>query len=233
VKKLLLVLLCAAVAQVWAQGALTVTVAPGSAYAHKVKLGLISLNFTPQTAIWIETADGRFVDTIFVTTRSAKATWYGGKSIRRPEALPLWSHARGVVAPDGLFMPDRAHPLPDAVSGATPGAAAAYSKTWKLPAGLPAGRYRVRVELNSSFDWNEAYPDKLPKTDPRWTEANGQPSIVWETEIQLGSAPSRSALAPVGTGSPRGDTGALTPGLAGITSARDLAKSIEAVYSPN
>jgi hypothetical protein len=230
VKRAALVLLCALLAQAWAQSSLAVAVEPGATYAHKARLGLISMTITPQMAIWIEGVDGAFVDTIFVTARAAKASWYGGKGIRRPEALPLWSHARGLATPDGLYMPDRAHPLPDAISGATP--TSAFSRTWTPPPGFKAGRYRIRVELNSSFDWNESYPDKLPKTDPRWTEANGQPSILWEAEIELGGAASKAALQPVGTGSLRGDSGALTPGLDGLTSARELAKSIEADFGP-
>ena len=229
-KKALLLVLCAALAQAWAQSALVVTVEPGPAYSHKAKFGLVSLTVTPQTAIWIEAADGSFVDTIFVTARAARSSWFGGAKVRRPEALPLWSHARGIAAADGLYMPDRSHPLSDGISGATP--KAAFAKTWRIPPSLPPGKYRVRVELNSSFDWNEAYPEKLPRSDPRWSEFNGQPSILWEALIEVGAAASKAALAPIGTGSLRGESGALTLGLAGITSARELAASISAEFRP-
>jgi hypothetical protein len=213
-----------------AEASIAVSVSPGAAFSHKVKFGLFSITTTPQMAIWIETADGRFVDTIYVTQKSATGKWSAAGGARRPEALPLWSHARGIAASDGSYMPDKTHPLPDAVSGPTP--KAAFRVTWKVPAGTAPGSYRVRAELNSSFDWNEAYPDKLPKTDPRYSEVNGQPSIVWECSLDLGGAAARAALQPVGTGSLRGEDGAMAAGFAGITSARDLAASIEAEYRP-
>jgi hypothetical protein len=213
-----------------AEGSLSVAVTPGAAYSHKVKFGAFSMNMVPQMAIWIETAGGRFVDTIYVTKKAASADWSAAKGARRQESLPVWSHARGIAAPDGLYMPDKAHRLPDAQSGATP--KSTFTKTWKLPSSLAPGSYRIKAELNSSFDWNEAYPDKLPKSDPRWSEVNGQPSIVWECALELGGAAASAALEPVGSGSLRGEDGAVTPGLAGITSARDLAASIRAAYRP-
>ena len=45
-------------------------------------------------------------------------------------------------------------------------------------------------------------------------------------------AESTADLAPEGTGALRGDSGAMTPGLAGVTSAKDLAASIKAAYRP-
>jgi len=213
-----------------AEATVAVSVAPGPAYSHKVKFGLFSMNLVPQMAIWVETAEGRFVDTIYVSQKAAAAKWSAAGGARRPEALPVWSHARGIAAPDGSYMPDKAHRLPDAVSGSTP--KAAFTATWEVPAGLAPGSYRIRAEFNSSYDWNEAYPDKLPKTDPRYSEVNGQPSIVWECALELGGPAAKAALQPVGTGALRGEDGAVAPGLAGITSARDLAASIEAEYRP-
>jgi hypothetical protein len=213
-----------------AEASLVVSVLPGSAYSHKVKFGLMSMTVTPQIAIWIETEDGHYVDTIYVTHRAAVGDWRSAGGSRRPESLPVWSHKRGVVAADGLYMPDKAKRLPDAITGATP--KAAFAKEWKLPASLVPGNYRIRVELNSSFDWSDAYPDKLPKSDPRRTEANGQPSIVWECVLKIGGAASKAALAPLGTGSLRGEDGAVKPGLEGITSALDLAAAIEAEFRP-
>lgn len=213
-----------------AQGTVSISLVPGAAYIHKVRFGLFSLSLPPQIAMWVETDDGRFVDTIYVSGKAAGDRWSASGGSRRPESLPVWSHARRVAAADGGFMPDKAHPLPDAVSGAT--AKAAFAKTWAVPAGLQPGPYRIRVELNSSYDWNEAYPDKLPKTDPRWSAANGQPSVVWEGDLKLGDTANGASLAPIGTGALRGEDGAVRPGLAGITTAKEIAASIEAEYRP-
>jgi hypothetical protein len=207
-----------------------VSLVPGPVYEHQVRFGLISMKLRPQMAMWIETADGRFVDTIYVTGKAASGKWSAAKGARRPEALPVWSHARGIAAADGIYMPDKAASLPDAVSGAT--STSAFTRAWAIPAGLAPGSYRIKVELNSSYDWNEAFPDKLPKDDPRYSEVNGQPSIVWEATLELGGAASRVELRPVGSGSLRGEDGAVKPGLAGLTSARDLAASIDAEYRP-
>jgi hypothetical protein len=213
-----------------AQGRLELRLVPGPAYSHTKWFGPAPIKLLPQTAFWIETADGRFVDSIYVTHRSAAADWRFAAGARRPEALPLWSHSRGLRAADGLFMPDAGRPLPDAISGATP--EAAFSKTWAPPAGLAPGSYRIRAELNLAYDWNEAYPDKLPTSDPRWSAANGQPSILWEAELVLGTATTSAELAPVGSGSLDGSDGALRSGLEGMTSARRIAASITATYKP-
>ena len=37
---------------------------------------------------------------------------------RYPASLPYWSHKRGIVAEDGLYIPDSKSSLPDAISGA-------------------------------------------------------------------------------------------------------------------
>ncbi len=213
-----------------AEPSIAVSLVPGPTYSHKVAFGLISMNLTPQIAIWVETEDGRFVDTIYVTHRAAAADWRAAGGARRPESLPLWSHARGLRAADGLYMPEKSKPLPDAVSGATP--KAAFAKEWKVPASLAPGKYRILAELNESFDWNEAYPAKLPKSDPRYTEANGQPSIIWAGTIEIGGAEAKANLAPIGTGDLRGESGELHQGIEGLTSAKDIAASLSVAYRP-
>jgi len=212
------------------QGRLELRLAPGPTYRGVKWFGPARITLLPQIAIWIEDSSGRFVDTIYVTKKSAKADWWFAKGARRPEALPVWSHARGTQAADGSFMPEADHPLPDAVSGATPGAT--FALAWELPPGLALGTYRIRAELNLSYDWNEAYPDKLPKSDPRRTRWNGQPSIVWEAALPLGATESSAELMPVGSGSLDGSEGSIRPGLEGLTSSRTIAASIIATYKP-
>jgi len=209
-----------------AESSLRVSIEPGSAYTQKTKMGLMSMTVIPQMAIWIEAEDGRFIDTIYVTKKSATGKWSAAGGSRRPEALPVWSHARGIKNPDGGYMPDPKKALPDAVSGATPNKA--FEKSWKLPASLVPGLYRIKVELNSSFDWNEAYPDKLPKSHPRWSEVNGQPSLVYEASIRLGGGSASVLLKPVGSGALRGEDGKVAPGLEGLTTALKLIESIKA-----
>lgn len=182
-----------------AQGRLELRLVPGPVYSHTKWFGPAPIKLLPQAAFWIETSDGRFVDSIYVTHRSAAADWRFGAGARRPESLPLWSHSRGLRAADGLFMPDAGHPLSDAISGATP--EAAFAKTWTLPAGLAPGWYRIRAELNLSYDWNEAYPDKLPRPTragaPRTASplSSGKPSS-YSGRRQLPRSSRPSARAP-------------------------------------
>jgi hypothetical protein len=213
-----------------AQTSLAVSIEPGKAYSHKVKFGIVSMNVTPQIAIWIETAGGKYADTIYVTRNAGTSAWVAAGSSRRPESLPVWSHARGVASSDGVYMPDKATKLPDSVSGASP--KAGFAKTWTAPASLGPGKYRVRVELNSSFDWNEAYPDKLPKTEPHWSEVNGQPSVVYEGLVDLGSVANEVELAPIGIGSLRGEDGEVNADMKGLTTALELVASIKVEYRP-
>jgi hypothetical protein len=209
---------------------IVVSIEPGASYTHKARIGLISLTLTPQMAVWIESPDGAYVDTIYVTGKSAGAKWSAAGGERRPEALPVWSRARGVAAQDGVFMPDKKHPLPDAVSGATPTEAQSFA--WKAPPSLAPGSYAIKVELNSSYDWNEAYPDKLPKSDPRYSAVNGQPSLVFEARLETGRGAASVLLEPVGTGSLRGEDGKLAPTLEGLTTALELLGSARAEFRP-
>jgi Predicted periplasmic protein (DUF2271). len=209
---------------------LAVRIDAGSSYLERHWFGIFPATLAPQAAIWVEDANGKYVDTIYVTKTAATEGWKAANGARRPESLPVWSHARGVEARDGAYMPDKDSPLPDAISGAT--SRGGFMVSWKLPEELRAGKYIVKVELNSSYDWNSAYPDKLPKGDPRYSECNGQPSLVWSGEIELGGPEAAAELAPIGTGALRGEDGRLSPGLDGLTSALDIAKSVEAEYRP-
>jgi len=213
-----------------ASGAIVLELSAGPGYTRTKWFGPMPVKLLPQMAAWIETADGVFVDTIYATYRSGHSDWKAAKGARRPEALPIWSHSRGIRAADGLYMPDASHPLPDAISAATP--KESFSLSWVLPAGLAAGEYRILVEVNSSYDWNESYPEGLPESDPRWSEVNGQPSLLWAGWLRLGGQPDEARLEPIGTGSPRGADGKIKPGLEGITSARSLLSSIKALYKP-
>ena len=211
-------------------GSIELRLEPGAHYAHSKWFGPLPVTLRPQIAFWIETADGAYVDTIYVTERSAKGNWRSAGGARRPEALPIWSHARGKRAADGLLMPDATTPVTDAVTGATP--SAAFTRTWQLPAGFKPGKYRVRAELNQSYDWNSEYPDKLSASDPRYSEANGQPSIEWSATIDIGVDPASTSLEPEGTGSIDGSDGALRLDHKVITTAKAIAKSIWVFYKP-
>ncbi len=155
----------------------------------------------PQIAAWLETPAGGYVGTLYSTARTARNSWILAPREGRPEALPVWTHARGGAV--------------DAVASPTP--AQGLSREAALPAGLSPGRYVVWLEVNRSFDYNEAYPKSRG--------VNGQPSLVYRAEIEIGKGKRRVPLEPVGTGSPDGSDGKVRPGLEGITTARDILTS--------
>lgn len=105
-------------------GALELSIEAGPGWLHKHPLFLgISMHTPPQVAIWVEDTGGNYVGTLFVTKKTATQGWLASvgeglspSEIRRPEALPAWSHRRGVVYPDGLYMPTAAMPVADAVN---------------------------------------------------------------------------------------------------------------------
>jgi hypothetical protein len=267
------------------------------------------LDLGPQVAIWIEGADGRFVDTLMVTNLTALlgiGNRPGHKTLasspkfpygRRPMSLPVWAHRRGklytsVVMQDGLeremwlgfhesvsspdpyfcrpmtlqeidvdaiscptqrfnsvkgrFMdpaidlkaphlltngtPKDYVPAPmsyypprndlradvqnesdcdfarapncptssrryaeindlDLVAAATPPYGQPYTKTWRVPDGVPDGNYVVLVEVSKEFDTNAAHAHPATE-DPMlrdWGLTNnfGQPSVVWKVPFTL------------------------------------------------
>lgn len=201
------------------------SITPGREWSHVKWFGPLRLVLTPQLAVWLEDSEGRYLRDLFVTEKSAKSSW---GSVRRPEALPVWSHARGRRYADGLFMPTKADPLSDAVSGATPKAGKAGERidlAFPLPADLPAGPLRLMVEVNSSFDFNTAYPETKGNV-------NGQPSLVYAIRLIPGGS-SGAAAEPVGTGHPAGADGTVRPGTAGLDSALRIVAGMSARFGPD
>jgi len=183
---------------------------PGPYYRHSGHFLIFSVTTTPQIACWVETTDGRYLGTIYVTAKVVTRKWFGAPSSGRPEALPVWSHARAQASLSA-----------DAVTGATP--AGTLRAQSPLGAGLPAGMYVVKLEVNNSFDYNERYTRAN-------SGVNGQPSVVYAGRIDIATGESAADLAPVGTGSVDGRDGDITPGLEGITTASQILASVRVLY---
>lgn len=179
---------------------------PGKTYATTTKWFVFDVPIYPQVAAWVETKEGRYLGTIFVTAKTESGSFIEAPRDGRPESLPLWSHLRSSV--------------PDAVSGATQAGSTVTSSD--LAATLSPGTYVVKLETNRSYDWNDAYPASLGVV--------GQPSLVYRTEITVGDASSRAEFIPVGTGSVDGSHGGITPGLDGIDGALALFSSMSVSF---
>jgi hypothetical protein len=101
---------------------------------------------------------------------------------RRPEALPYWSHKRGIKASDGLYIPlNNAKDL-DAVSGATPTGNFIIKSRSNTPT---LNGYKVMLEVNQSYDWNTFYTkDKFPDDEIYSGSGQvGQPSLIYSAEV--------------------------------------------------
>ncbi|MBN2224877.1 MAG: hypothetical protein JW765_09410 [Deltaproteobacteria bacterium] len=210
---------------------ITLSFEKGEHYTHPLKINrLITIKTTPQVAVWIEDLDGNYIETLYVTKKSGTQGWRSSPdlpagSIRRPESLPCWSHKRGVVYPDGLFMPTRDNPVTDAVTAASP--AGDFHLKTKAPQGLR--KFVVLAEVNNSADFNDAYPAEAPPGTPgysggRW--GSGQPSIVYSATVDLSSGSVTGELKLGGHGSPDGTDGGINPDLSGLTTAKDIVKRI-------
>lgn len=187
--------------------------------------------YYPLMAVWIEDEEGKYVQTLFVARSVATGTFRYGKQVdgkwitatkRAPQTLPYWAHKRGVVASDGLFMPEPKNPVPDAYSGATP--TNGFTLISKADGELP-GKFKVMLEVNQNWDWNEYWTnDKFPGDE--YYKMSCQPAVVYETVIDSKIRERSFKMNPVGHSHYSGKTGELFPDLSTITTALQIADSI-------
>ncbi|MEL7118653.1 MAG: hypothetical protein AAFO07_04410 [Bacteroidota bacterium] len=194
----------------------------------------------PQMAVWIEDAQGNYTETLFVTKATAKGIFYGGRSkanfkefdgkkggrgdYRRVNALPVWSHKRGVLYEDKMYVPTRANPLPDAITGAT------FKGNFKLLTAIDElEKFTLKIELNVAFDDNEYYSEyDFPDDDifHSGTGQLGQPSIIFEAHIDMVDNKKYYLMEMIGHGHRSGQTGELFTDVSSLTTALDIVERI-------
>lgn len=185
-------------------------------------------------AVWVEDSAGVFKETLFVTNSTAKGHFLGGRTkdnfksfdsdkghltdeYRRVDALPYWSHARGIEEADGLFAPSRLTPLPDGISGATP------KGDFKLHVSTPDYPYKLFLEANVAFDDNKYFSKYDFPEDSLYhngTGLLGQPSVVYAATIDPTSK--YSILDYIGHTYPNGTMDTLYQDKKGLTTALDI-----------
>jgi hypothetical protein len=185
----------------------------------------------PLMAIWLEDTVGKYIQTLYVVQSIATSTFNFGEVhkgkwmpgvIRRPAALPYWSHKRGIKAPDGLYTPSADNPVPDAYSGATP--EADFILTTRSDKELK--RFvTILFEINQSWDWNEHWTNNKYPDDKEY-KTSSQPALVYAAVIDTQNKGAVYSLSPVGHSHYSGKTGELFPDLTSITTAFKIAKSI-------
>lgn len=183
----------------------------------------ITFSTTPQMVVWLEDLDGSYRETLYVTGKAGSSSYDEGSLfepalVARPEALPYWGHKRGVTSADGSFTPPVGSSELDAMTAATP--LSDHQVVIDAPA---AGRYRLLLEINRSFDFNDYYsPSRFPD-DPVYSGfgSSGQPSLIYAAEIELGQT-GEYLLSLQGRGHHSGADGTLYSDLEGISTAREM-----------
>lgn len=178
---------------------------------------------TPQMAIWLEDTQGNYLDSLYVTKKASNSSYiqslFSEEEVRRPEALPHWSFARGIQTHDGLMAPSKAHPVADAITGATPLSSFDVRTQMKLN----HKEVVVKLEINRSFDYNEYYSKDAFPNDVIYSGSgnSAQPSLVYATDLNL-SGDRYKFMKLIGRGHHSGKDGLLYDDLSGITTAKEM-----------
>jgi len=206
---------------------LEIAVNIGSHYFLKKYLFLKS-GHKPQTVIWIEDNDGKFIDTIFMTKSGAKGTWKN-EDVKRPSCFPIWSYKRSIETMPGYYMPTRKMPMPDSVTSSTP--SKNFVIKWKIPENYKKGLYRINFEINSSYDYNKVYNNK-DKNSTTYHVFDGQPSLLWSNTIEINEKQNSKELLLTGHGDLNGENGSINKDISKITTAKKMIKSVSVKYFP-
>jgi hypothetical protein len=187
----------------------------------------------PSFAIWIEDLDGNYIETLYVTQYFAKGVFGHGEAepgkwknepgeVRRPAALPYWSHKRNIKAADGLYAPSPETAVPDALTGATP------KGNFTLKTGSKVtidNSFRVLFEINQPWDSNDFWNNNKFPEDKNYNTSL-QPALVYESVITPSSPKTEYFLNPIGHSQPSGETGELFTDLTTITTAKEIVSKI-------
>ena len=180
---------------------------PGAYYRSTTTWFIFQLPIFPQLAAWVESTDGKYLGTIFVTAKAEKNSWISAPDTGRPEALPVWNHLK-----QGQL---------DAVAGAT--AEGQTVRDSDLAASLVPGDYTIKLETNRSYDYNDYYTVQN-------AGVSGQPSLIYQANLHVGAEPSSEVFTLIGHGSPDGSDGLIYSDLEGISTARQLFSAMTIGY---
>lgn len=205
---------------------LKISVEKGEEWLHDFPLFLgIDKKNPPQIAIWVEDMEGHYLSTVYVTHKIATQSWQASGGNRRKEALPHWCYSRGMQYSDGLYLPTKRSPLTDGISGATPRGSFDVRM-------VPTGKlrqFRLKIEINHSTDWNEAYPKSAEEGATNYSggkEGSGQPAVVYVADIDLESGKKEFKATLVGHSSPDGSDGKIVSDVSSLTTALHIVKNI-------
>ncbi len=185
----------------------------------------------PLFAVWLADDEGHYLQTLYVSESigkgifkrisRSKGRWMAGE-IQRPAALPYWAHQRNEKNENGGLLPTPKNPVPDAYTGATPTTSFVLNVKTEQPLN---GKYKIMLELNQSWDWNEAWFNaRFP--DDKEFKTSCQPALIYTAEINTEKKGVVFTLKPIGHGHYAGKDGSLTTDLSTLTTALKIAKNI-------
>ncbi|NMP31745.1 DUF4405 domain-containing protein [Thalassotalea sp. M1531] len=139
----------------------------------------------------------------------------------RPESLPVFLHQLGMKAANGYFVPTGDSLTVDGYSGATMTDNFIYHA--QLPSKL-SGEYRVRLELNNSFDFNDYYSsDRFPDDEVYSGDGfSAQPSVVYQAVIDFDQPEQLLKMELIGRGHHSGRDGKIYGDIDNLTTALEL-----------
>ncbi len=195
----------------------------------------------PQIVVWLEDTTGNFIETLFITKSSAKGLFLGGRTsenfksfdldkdenqinqsgIRLVDALPYWSHSRGIESFPGFNAPTREQSVPDAITGATP-KGNFYIST---KANTNQNAFDVYLEVNVAFDDNEFYSEYDYPDDSLYhggTGLLGQPSLIYKARLVQGHGNQYELMELQGHSHHSGQNGELYIDLSVISTAKEI-----------
>lgn len=150
----------------------------------------------------------------------------GRKPTKRSSTSRCYS--RGVKYDDGLYLPTKKEPLTDGISGATPHG----SFDIKLSPATTLKAFVVKIEINHSTDFNEAFPKSAKEGEANYSggkEGSGQPAIVYAANVDLSSDEKSFEANLVGHSSPNGSSGEVSKDTSGLTTALHIVKRITVI----
>jgi hypothetical protein len=206
----------------------------GTGTALELKFTIGKAHNHPTLAVWLETIDGEYIQTLFVTKSLAIGIYGHGAQndgvwkresgeARRPATLPYYLHKRGVKAPDGTYLPTPEHPIPDAYTGATPINSFQLNTNSDKPI---QGKFNVLVEVNQPWDWNSYWNNTLYINDVDY-KTSCQPALVYAVTIDLDNPMEYYVLNPIGHSHYAGKDGLLYTDISTLTTALQIFDKIE------
>jgi hypothetical protein len=187
----------------------------------------------PTFAFWVEDADGKYIETLYVTNFLATGTYLHARlgegepkskrgPAKRPSSLPYWLHKRNIRADGVTYLPTPDKPVPDAITSATPQNNFVLQTVCKSK--LPA-KYRVMMEINQPWDYNEFWNKDKFQGEFDYTYSC-QPALVYSADIDMDNPQKEYTLSIIGHSHYSGKNGELFKDISTLTTAKDIVKQV-------